>query len=192
VDYLQGLGRPPESLDWSAVTRDGLLLPDGFYKAHFVWADEKDARHQTPTVEVSILSPPGLREILGRSVRLAFDGPDAVLRVAEALPFRPGEAEVKKDAIPALDGIARFLLRYPEQRVTVQGHADSLGSEEANRKVSLRRAQAIYAFFAERGVEPSRMSYEGLGADRPVASNATADGRARNRRVDIVLNDAAL
>ena len=100
----------------------------------------------------------------------------------------PGRWGLRAEALPELERIVSFLEQNPRQRLTVQGHADAVGSDEANALISLRRAQAIRDFLVQRGIEPSRVAYEGLGAAHPIASNDSAGGRERNRRVEIVLH----
>jgi OOP family OmpA-OmpF porin len=73
----------------------------------------------------------------------------------------------------------------PEVRVEVAGHTDSTGSAATNVRLSEARAAAVRAYLARRGVAPDRMVARGYGSSRPVAPNATAAGRARNRRVEL-------
>jgi outer membrane protein OmpA-like peptidoglycan-associated protein len=76
---------------------------------------------------------------------------------------------------------------YPSIQVKVEGHTDSTGSYETNQKLSLARAVTVRDYLVAQGVEASHIGVEGLGPDQPVADNATAEGRARNRRVEIIL-----
>jgi outer membrane protein OmpA-like peptidoglycan-associated protein len=78
--------------------------------------------------------------------------------------------------------------RYPEREIAVEGFTDSVGANEANRRLSERRAAAVKSALVARGVEPSRIDTRGYGAAFPVASNETPDGRQLNRRVEIVIN----
>ena len=70
---------------------------------------------------------------------------------------------------------------------SVEGHTDSLGPEELNRDLSQRRAQSVEDYLAAAGIDEARIVSVGFGEDRPIASNATPEGRAQNRRVDLVL-----
>jgi len=72
-------------------------------------------------------------------------------------------------------------------RIVVDGHSDNLGPENINEQISLERAQSVVAAFVEFGIEPQRLEARGFGSSRPIADNATAAGRARNRRIEMSL-----
>jgi OmpA-OmpF porin, OOP family len=71
------------------------------------------------------------------------------------------------------------------EQVGITGHTDSLGAEDYNQQLSMRRANAVKNYLIERGVNPNIMSTSGMGESSPVASNATREGRSKNRRVEI-------
>lgn len=112
-----------------------------------------------------------------------------VLTLGDVL-FDTGRAELKPGAFDTLDRLASFMRENPERKLTIEGHTDSVGSEAFNLGLSQRRADAVRAALASRGVDGSRISTAGLGKARPVASNETAEGRQRNRRVEIVISNA--
>lgn len=105
--------------------------------------------------------------------------------VIEAANFDFDSAKIKPSARQQLDEIAQFAQKYPDANFTVDGHTDSIGTIEYNRKLSLRRAQAVKNELAKQGVAEDRMQVRGLGESRPIASNKTAAGRAKNRRVEV-------
>jgi len=72
-------------------------------------------------------------------------------------------------------------------RIVVDGHSDNLGPENINEQISLERAQSVVAAFVEFGIEPQRLEARGFGSSQPIADNATAAGRARNRRIEMSL-----
>ena len=80
----------------------------------------------------------------------------------------------------------KVLRDNPDLRVTVEGHTDSVGSAAYNQKLSERRAQAVKRYLVRQGIDPSRITTEGYGKSRPIASNETEEGRAKNRRADII------
>ncbi len=96
---------------------------------------------------------------------------------------------------PARESLARFsgiVASYPELRFTIEGHTDNVGSDATNSELSLRRALSVRDYLTSLGVAPARIEVDGYGPSRPVADNTTADGRARNRRVEIVISGGML
>jgi outer membrane protein OmpA-like peptidoglycan-associated protein len=86
-----------------------------------------------------------------------------------------------------LDEVADLVGAHPDFGVFVDGHADSTGDAEYNRALSLRRAEAVVVYLVNRGVTESQLRARGFGESAPRASNATDEGRARNRRVEFRL-----
>lgn len=77
---------------------------------------------------------------------------------------------------------------YPDARFTVEGHTDSIGSEQTNQRLSESRAQAVKQFLIDKGIDASRLEAIGYGGEsKPIATNMYKDGRAKNRRVEINL-----
>lgn len=101
--------------------------------------------------------------------------------------FDVGSAAIKPAMRPVLDQFAQGL--DPAMRVRVIGHTDSTGSDAVNDPLSRERAYSVMQYLTTRGVQGSRISTEGVGSRQPLADNASADGRARNRRVEIFLTD---
>jgi chemotaxis protein MotB len=113
-----------------------------------------------------------------------------VVSLAEAGFFAPGEAGVREDAGEMLDALADTL-RDHRALLRVEGHTDSTPISTArypsNWELSSARAAAVLARLVERGISPSRLSLAGYAGERPVAENSTTEGRALNRRVDLVV-----
>lgn len=105
--------------------------------------------------------------------------------------FEVDKAILKPGAARQLDALAGVLTDNPAASVEIEGHTDSTGSATYNQSLSERRAGAVADYLVARGVEPSRIQSRGLGAEFPVASNATAEGRSQNRRVDVLISTAA-
>ncbi len=101
--------------------------------------------------------------------------------------FAPGRATLLPDARDNLGNIVGFIARYPGRRVRIEGHTDSRGGDNLNQALSQQRAEAVRDALVAAGVDADRLEAVGFGKDRPVASNDSEDGRARNRRVDIVV-----
>ncbi|MFZ6875518.1 outer membrane protein OmpA [Undibacterium sp. Di27W] len=95
------------------------------------------------------------------------------------------KAVLKPEAKVKLDDMASKLKSINLEVVIAVGHTDSVGSDEYNQKLSIRRAEAVKAYLVSKGIEANRVYTEGKGKKQPVADNKTADGRAKNRRVEI-------
>jgi len=104
--------------------------------------------------------------------------------VVEGINFVSGSAELTDGAISALQNVAQTLLTYPDVSVTVEAHTDSQGDAAENLQLSRRRALAVARFLTEKGIAGSRLRPQAFGESEPRASNATAAGRAANRRVE--------
>jgi len=103
--------------------------------------------------------------------------------------FHYDTANLTQEAMNILDGVARSLLSYPELRLEVAGHTDSSGDDAYNLDLSQRRSEAVRVYLISKGVNADMFSAHGYGEERPVASNATAAGRAENRRVELIRQD---
>src|SRR5262247_1512663 len=106
--------------------------------------------------------------------------------------FDTGRATLKPTAREQLSKLAGILLAYPGQlTLEIEGHTDSVGTDELNNKLSLDRAQSVSAYLTTAGVKAERVkAVRGFGKSKPVASNTTAAGRQMNRRVEIVIDDS--
>ncbi len=101
--------------------------------------------------------------------------------------FDFNKATLKPEGMAKLDQAAAVMAENADLTVGVEGHTDSVGSDAYNQKLSERRAQAAVDYLVSKGVDASRLQPTGYGESKPVASNDTAEGRAQNRRVDLVV-----
>ena len=101
--------------------------------------------------------------------------------------FETGSATITPGSVQTLTGLASVLKCYPSARVELDGYTDSTGNPAANQKLSMDRADAVKDLLVKNGVEESRISTKGFGETHPLASNATATGRAENRRTEMVV-----
>ena len=99
--------------------------------------------------------------------------------------FTTGSAELSDAAKTTLTDLNKVLKKYPENIIQVQGHTDSTGSASFNQTLSEQRAKAVYDFILDNGLKTSGLTYIGFGSKQPVASNDTAEGKAKNRRVEL-------
>lgn len=112
---------------------------------------------------------------------------ETIITLSGEVLFETGRATLRPDARQRLDAVATALRTQPERRIRVEGHTDSRGSDDANMELSRQRARAVREFFVTAGIEPSRVEAVGRGETEPIADNRSAEGRANNRRVEIVL-----
>jgi outer membrane protein OmpA-like peptidoglycan-associated protein len=98
--------------------------------------------------------------------------------------FKLASAELTSSAKLVLDDAAKLLLQYPAVHIEIQAHTDSQGKKENNQKLSELRAQSVFEYLQSKGIEAKRMTPVGFGESIPLASNKTAEGRAKNRRVE--------
>ncbi len=99
--------------------------------------------------------------------------------------FATDSAVLREDAIERLTKLGDVLAKYPDDRIRVEGHADSRGTARHNEELSQRRAETVRTVLVGRGVRDSQIAAVGMGSTRPVATNATTEGRAQNRRVEL-------
>lgn len=105
------------------------------------------------------------------------------------IKFDSGRTELKSEFDPQLQKVADFLNRFPTVQAVVEGHTDNLGAPATNRRLSQQRADAVRRALIERfSVAPTRLTAQGFGSDKPLANNATPEGRAANRRVVVTLS----
>lgn len=112
-------------------------------------------------------------------------GDEIVLNMPSNITFDFGRADIKPNFYDVLNSVALVLNEYNRSIVDVYGHTDNVGSDQANFDLSIQRAEAVANYLAGQQVHPQRLSLQGFGEARPIASNATEGGRAQNRRVEI-------
>ena len=109
------------------------------------------------------------------------------LSIPNDISFDTGRIDIKPNLRPILDQFAQGLSQQTSMDVRIAGYTDSTGSDAINNRLSVNRAQSARDYLVGRGVNSSRISIDGRGSREPVADNGTAEGRARNRRIDIFL-----
>ena len=126
-------------------------------------------------------------ELTGTGVGVARQGDNLVLRMPSDVTFASNQSAVNTRFYATLDDVATVLNRYDQSTIDIIGHADSDGAEDYNLDLSRRRASSVAQYLVSRNVLADRLYVDGRGESDPVASNATAEGKAMNRRVEIVI-----
>jgi outer membrane protein OmpA-like peptidoglycan-associated protein len=121
----------------------------------------------------------------GVEVTQTPDGDSILVNLPDGVTFAVDSTEISPGFRTTLDQISNSLVQYPNSLIDVMGHTDSTGSDAYNEDLSKRRADAVAGYLTMRGVSRARIETIGYGERYPIADNATAEGRARNRRVEI-------
>ena len=120
--------------------------------------------------------------------RVFREGADVTVRLL-TLSFEVGQSNIDASYHDILDRVQRAIMEFPGARVTVEGHTDSFGSDATNQRLSQERAEAVRSYLlGSPSLQPAQVEAIGYGESRPVASNDTREGRARNRRTDVIIH----
>ena len=103
--------------------------------------------------------------------------------------FETGQTELRQEAMASLVEVVDLLQSEPDKNIRIEGHTDAVGDANTNLEISQRRADAVFEALVSLGVVAERVTTQGMGEDFPIASNETDEGRAQNRRVDVILLD---
>ncbi len=117
-------------------------------------------------------------ERVGEGIKITFDS---------GILFAVNKADLTPQAQANLENLAKVLAKYEDTNILIEGHTDSDGPEDYNQALSERRAASVAHFLASRNVASPRMSTVGYGESQPVADNATVEGKAANRRVEVAI-----
>ena len=125
---------------------------------------------------------------VAESEKSVYDALSATGRWAtQGILFETGKSTVRPESAPTLKAIAAALTQHSDLRIRIEGHTDNVGSSESNKRLSDARAAAVKGSLTkDHGIDPARLETAGMGDTKPVADNATAEGRSSNRRVEVV------
>lgn len=133
-----------------------------------------------------------LRGSIGNSnISVTNNGEYLVVNMPQDVLFNTDSATLRPDLTRDIKAVANNLLKYPNSRIEVIGHTDNSGSAAYNQDLSQRRAVSVANVLRETGVPNGRIAAYGRGEDQPIASNLSPDGRAQNRRVEIIIRPTA-
>ena len=151
-------------------------------------------KKKTETVEAPIVNQPGRFYTISEIVGLINTDVDVSNKKISMfnLTFDLGKSTVSKVSMQYLDTIVLFLKKYPSIKMKINGHADSLGNEDKNLKLSKDRAFSVYSYLVNKGIDASRLTYSFYGSILPIATNTTEAGRALNRRVEFEIQNGNL
>ena len=132
-----------------------------------------------------------MQEALGRIAETRDSARGLIVNLPEIL-FDTAKSTLQPQAREVISRIAGILMVQPGLSLKIEGHTDSVGSDEYNTTLSQHRAESVKEYLAQAGVKQEIITTQGLGETTPVADNNTADGRQKNRRVEIIIDDSAL
>jgi len=132
-----------------------------------------------------------LNELQSDLINVSKDARGTIISMSDIL-FETGRANLTANLKTNLARIAGILMVYKEPNILVEGHTDNVGSRERNQKLSEDRAKNVMNFISENGVAPERLTAIGSAFDKPIADNSTPEGRAKNRRVDLIIMEEEL
>ncbi|MEM7661034.1 MAG: OmpA family protein [Pseudomonadota bacterium] len=123
----------------------------------------------------------------GTGIEVVRNGDQLQLNMPSDVTFASGQSSIQSGFYSPLNDVAATLNEFPSTAVDIIGHADSQGAEDFNQRLSEQRASSVSSYLQSQGVDAVRVASTGFGETRPIADNATAAGRAQNRRVEIIL-----
>ncbi|MFH1283429.1 MAG: PorV/PorQ family protein [bacterium] len=181
VKVIKSTASLPMDIVWDG-TDDyySTVVPDGMYMLDFSAWDEAGNRGSSKIVPVELRIPPKLVSVKETDKGL-------IVNLSSKVLFSSGKAVLKEMAKASMDEVVKLLQAYPENKVLIEGHTDSIGSAKSNMRLSSKRAWEVYSYFVRNGINPNRLAPKGLGESNPIASNETSDGRSKNRRVEITI-----
>lgn len=125
-------------------------------------------------------------QLQGTGVSVTRNGDNITLNMPSNITFKTGSSDMNNEFFKVLDSVGLVLKEYNKTLIVIGGHTDDVGSNENNQALSQRRAEAVGSYLAGR-VAADRMVITGFGESQPIADNKTAEGKAKNRRVELTL-----
>lgn len=127
-------------------------------------------------------------QLQGTGISVTRVGDRIILNMPSNITFNTDQDAVMPQFYPTLNSVAIVLRKFDRTLIDINGHTDSTGSQAYNQGLSERRAMSVAGYLNGQGIDPRRVSAVGFGPNQPIASNATPDGRAQNRRVEIQIS----
>lgn len=115
-----------------------------------------------------------------------FDAINKIGFIALYVNFETGKSEIKAESQPIINQLVEMLKQNPGLQVSIEGHTDNVGTAKLNQTLSETRAKSVMSALVSNGIDAARLKYKGWGQTKPVADNATEEGKAKNRRVEVV------
>ncbi len=114
---------------------------------------------------------------------------DTLIVLGAELLFETDKSTLRSEHFAMLTPIVEYLVSHPDRSVKISGYTDNTGSEQHNLTLSKRRSDVVAEYLVGNGIDPNRLETFGLGSEKPIASNTTDEGRRKNRRVELLIQD---
>jgi len=183
---LENRGCPVLDRDGDGVPDDRDRCPEQAGRAELQGCPDRD-RDGVPDIDDKCPDDPGLLpDGCPRKYKLVEVRRDRI-EIRQQVKFASGKYTVLSASHALLEQVMQVLRDYPRMKLRIEGHTDNVGKDAANVALSQRRADSVKSWLVKKGVEPSRLEAQGLGPQRPIASNRTAKGKAQNRRTEFYI-----
>jgi outer membrane protein OmpA-like peptidoglycan-associated protein len=126
-------------------------------------------------------------QLQGTGVSVTRSGDNLILNMPGNVTFATNQSDVNASFYPVLNSVALVLKEYEKTMIDIVGHTDSTGTMQLNMQLSQARAASVGAYLQSQGVQAVRIATQGMGPQYPIATNDTPEGRAQNRRVELIL-----
>jgi len=152
---------------------------------------EREAALKTEQLAVAEKKAADAQAALAKLAAVKEEARGLVITLSGSVLFASGKSALLPAAQDRLNQVSEALMTTKERKLTVEGHTDAQGSNSSNQVLSQKRADAVRSYLISRGYPGALIQAQGIGEDRPVADNANSEGRANNRRVEIVVDRSA-
>jgi outer membrane protein OmpA-like peptidoglycan-associated protein len=192
---FQGKGVPPESIVWDGKDEKGKLAPPDKYTCRFIVYDLAGNKSVSSiNIELKISGKVEIREVEKKVVRELPAGMEVKkipggmkIIISANVLFEPQSYQLLPSAYEIFDEVVKILSAYPDSKIRIEGHTDNVGNPSDNQLLSELRARSVYNILVKKKVSPARLMCMGYGDKKPIASNLTPEGRAKNRRIEIIV-----
>ncbi len=181
VHNISGTGMPPSEIQWDGKDEADEVIPQNSIYKYSILTKDIYGHKNTFSSDGFIKTDLYLNKMDNEGFMINLEG----------VKFALGKFTIRPASYKMLNAVSLILLKESmiDKKVRVEGHTDSVGNMEKNMLLSKNRAKKVMEYLIKKGLDAERLSYEGIGPKRPVASNDTKEGRQKNRRVELIIEE---